>query len=211
MRHTLFRIAAAVLVGLVVWWGWTARVKRRPAAKAPAQSSRAVTVTPALSAATPAATALPALAAPPPSIPATALPPAPAEQVAYRFAMNKGELALEAVEEIRGDFRRRRGEPVWQAGMLCYRLLDAAQRVLAEEIAPAPDYVCIVLDPNTPDADGQPQAVQLTPPEPIVFQARMPKVEAATHMKIYRLSGARAATAGAEPPGRLLATITLPK
>lgn len=125
--------------------------------------------------------------------------------------MNEGQLALEAVEEIRGDFHRRRGEPDGQSGMLCYRLLDSGQRVLAEEIAPAPDYVCIVLDPNTPDADGQPLPVRLTPPGPVTFQVRMPKVESATQMKIFRLTGPRPAASNAEPTGRLLATIPLPK
>ncbi len=168
-------------------------------------------VTPVVSAAAPVPPPPPLSVPIPPGGEAPSHPPAPMEQRAFRFVMNGGQLALEAMEEIRGDFHRRRREPAGQPGMLCYRLLDAGQRVLAEEIAAAPDYVCIVLDPNTPDEEGQPLPVRLTPPGPVTFQVRMQKVQSATQMKIYRLTEPRSTTLNAEPPGRLLATIPLPK
>ncbi len=93
--------------------------------------------------------------------------------------------------------------------MFCCRLLDASQRVLAEETLRAPDELCVVLDPNTPGPDGKPQPAQLSPTGPITFQVRMPMAEGATQLKIYRLAGPRPEIRDAEPAGQLLATIPL--
>lgn len=213
MRQPSLRVTSAVLIGVVVWWGWAAQRKRRSPPKPPAEDIADASVRPAPAVVQPgAASATPPPPGAEPPLPGFAVPLVPpAQQRAFRFVLNQGQVALEAVEDVRGDFRRRRDAPVRQAGMFCYRLLDAGQRVLAEEIAPAPDYVCVVLDPNTPDATGRPLPVRLTPPEPIVFQVRMPKVESATQIKIYRLTGSPPAALPAEPPGRLLATIALPQ
>lgn len=137
--------------------------------------------------------------------------PRPGEQRAFRFVLNGDKVDLEAVEDTQGDFHRRRGPMAWQPGMFYCRLLDAAQRVLAEDTLPAPDQTCVVLDPNTPDADGKPRASILSPGGPVVFQVRLPKIESATQMKIYRLAGTRPAAADEEPLGQLLATIPLSK
>ena len=122
--------------------------------------------------------------------------------------MSGDQITLEAVTDIRGDFHRRRGPLAWEPGMLYCCLLDDSQRILAEETLPAPDQVCVVLDPHG-NADTAPQPVRFTPEGPVVFQVRMPKIDAATQMKIYRLAGPRGTTFNGEPEGALLATIPL--
>ena len=115
-------------------------------------------------------------------------------------------LALEATEDLRGEFRRRRGPAAWAPGMLCCRLLDAEQRVLAEETLSPPDRTCVVLDPHIA---GPPQPTVLTADGPVVFQVRLPKLAAATELKVYRLAGADRAALGAEPVGTLLGSFPL--
>lgn len=141
---------------------------------------------------------------------APAAGPSPSQvQRAYRLVLNDGRVELEAAEELRGDFHTRRGEMAWQPGMFYFRLLDGASNVLAEQTMPAPDQQCVVLDPNTPDATGAPKPAVLTPSGPVVFQVRMPKVEGAAQMRVYRLGGARRAAKTEEPLGQLLASIPL--
>ena len=135
----------------------------------------------------------------------------PSEQRAFRFVLTGSKIELAAAEDITGDFHPRRGPLAWQPGMIYCRLLDESQRVLAEQTVPAPDHMCIVLDPNLPDASGNPQPAALTPTGPVVFQMRMPRVDSATHMKVYRLQGIRPAGLTEEPIGELLATIALPQ
>lgn len=94
--------------------------------------------------------------------------------------------------------------------MFYCRLLDEQGHVLAEETFAAPDHVCIVLDPNMPGPDGKPQAAQLSPDGPVTFQVRMPKVESAAMVKLYRLEGPPPAARDAEPAGKLIAAIPLP-
>ena len=129
-----------------------------------------------------------------------------APQRAFRFVLNGDSLALEAAEDIGGEFRPRRGAAEWQPGMLCCRLLDSRQRVLAEEAVPAPDHVCVVLDPNTPGDDGAPLPARLTAKGPAVFQVRMPRLDAAAEMKVWRITSPRA---GGAAEGKLLATVPL--
>jgi len=131
------------------------------------------------------------------------------EQRAFRFKINGAAIELDAVEDIRGDFHRRRGELQWSPGMFYCQLLDTQQRLLAEETLAAPDHVCVVLDPNTTDLDGKPLPARLSPTGPVVFQVRMPKFQDAALMKIYRLSGPPPTGPGLEPTGTLLATIPI--
>jgi hypothetical protein len=131
------------------------------------------------------------------------------EQRAFRFVLHDGRLELEAAEDVHGDFHQRRGPVAWHPGMLCCRLVDSRQRVLAEETVHAPDRVCVVLDPNTAGPDGKPLPAVLSPKGPAVFQVRLPKVASATEMKVYRITGLRPATAGGEFAGQLLATVPL--
>ena len=139
----------------------------------------------------------------------TPLPATKSTQRVFRFVLDGQKLTLEADDEISGEFHRQRGQPIWEAGMFCCRLLDAGQRVLAEETLRAPDELCVVLDPTPPGPDGKPQPAQFSPSGPVTFQVRLPKVEGATELKIYRLAGPRPEVRDAEPAGQLLATIPL--
>jgi hypothetical protein len=130
------------------------------------------------------------------------------EARAYRLVLDGASCTLEAVEEIRGSFRKPRAM-ARAAGMLNCRLLDAAGRLLAEETMTSPDHLCVVLDPETPDADGRPTPAKLTRPGPATFQTRLPAFAGAATLEVVRLSGAPAASPGARPPGQLLASIPL--
>ncbi len=143
-----------------------------------------------------------------PSLPAVAVPPTPGQR-AYRLVLAGDTLALEAAEDLRGELRRRRGPAAWAPGMLCCRLLDAEQRVLAEETLPPPDRTCVVLDPHVRGSAGQPQPAVLTAEGPVVFQVRLPKLAAATELKVYRLASTDPAALGAEPVGTLLGSFPL--
>jgi hypothetical protein len=151
----------------------------------------------------------PAVAVPiPPSLPVVAAQPAPGQR-AYRLVLAGETLALEAAEDLRGEFRRRRGPAAWAPGMLCCRLLDAEQRVLAQETLPPPDRTCVVLDPHVAGPAGPPQPTVLTADGPVMFQVRLPKLAAATELKVYRLASADRAALGAEPVGTLLGSFPL--
>lgn len=205
-RSAIWGPLAILAIVLIAWWV-SAPVHPRATAEssdAISESRRAAGPTqndaasPSPSPSGPAAAGVRAAASPPSRV-----------QRAYRFVLNEGQIALEAAEELRGDFHPRRGEMAWQPGMFYFRLLDGASNVLAEQTMPAPDQQCVVLDPNTPDAKGVPQPAVLTASGPVVFQVRMPKVEGATQMRVYRLGGAHRAPKTEEPLGQLLASIPL--
>lgn len=150
--------------------------------------------------------------------PAPIPPPAPTpraggktQQQAYRFAVRGGQITLEGVELLQGDFHRRRGPQPWLPGMWCVRFLDADQRVLAQETAAAPDEPCVVLDPQVPNADGSPKASKLKLTDDVMMQMRVPPVAGASWIKIYRIAGTQPAALDAEPLGHLLASIPLPR
>ena len=143
-----------------------------------------------------------------PTLAAGGAPVGKTTQNAYRLALEKDHCTLEAVEAVTGNFRPVRLR-AWQPGMLCCRLLDRDNAVVAEQTLPAPDFSCVVLDSHVPDEKGAPKAVHLTPSGPAIFQIRFPQIASAVAMKIYRLSGQEQAPMNAEPAGQLLATITL--
>lgn len=146
----------------------------------------------------------------PVSQPAAAVALAPGlGQRAYRLVLDGDTLALEAAEDLRGEFRRSRGPAAWAPGMLCCRLLDADQRVLAQETVPPPDRTCVVLDPHVTGPTGQPQPAVLTADGPVVFQVRLPQLATATELKVYRLAGTDPAAFDQEPAGTLLAAFPL--
>lgn len=212
MRSVSLGLALLVLAVVLGWLSLETIPQRSPAQSQRQNDSRAAVT----SEAQPDQQQPAAVATVPP--PNATLPPSavtaqspPGEQRAFRFVLNGDKIELEAVEDMRGDFHRRRGPMAWQPGMFYCRLLDAAQRVLAEDTLAAPDRTCVVLDPNTPDANGKPRPVVLTATGPAVFQVRLPKIDSATQMKIYRLAGTRPAMANEEPLGQLLATIPLSK
>lgn len=129
----------------------------------------------------------------------------------FRFRIDGGEVTLEQVDVLRGKFKTRRGEPDRWTGMFCYRLLDAENRLLAEETQPAPDHRCVVVDPNVKDGEGKPKAVAMTADGPVIFQVRMPKDPRAAILKVYRLTEPGVATGNKEPAGDLLVSVTVPQ
>lgn len=171
----------------------------RPASVTPPKAEQAAATTPAPEAAAPAT-------------PPTLSGQGKREMQAYRLAVRAGIVSLDAVENIVGDFRQRRGPVSWMPGMWCVRLLDADMRVLAEEIAAAPDERCVVLDPNNKDAIGAPQATQFAGAgEEAMLQVRLPPQPRAKWLKVYRLGGLQRVDWNTEPLGQVLASISLPQ
>lgn len=102
---------------------------------------------------------------------------------AYLLSIDKGELALVEAQDIEGDFAPRRGKQEEWSNMLRFRLMSETNTVLAEELQPAPDQACHVLDPRA--ADGK--AVNFTTPGPVIFQVRLPRVKGARRLDIFRI------------------------
>ena len=127
---------------------------------------------------------------------------------AYRLVLDGGRVSLEAVESIHGRFRQRRSQTALP-GMIRCRLLDADGAVLAEELLPAPDFACLVLDPMVPDSAGAPKPAAMTATGPVVFQTRLPEVAGATVLEIVRIESVSTNSAESAT-GRLLAQIALP-
>ena len=120
------------------------------------------------------------------SAPPSSPPPDPARfRRAYLISLDGGKLGLENAEDIEGDFASpRRRQEEW-TGMLRCRLVSAEGKVLAEELLPAPDHLCTVLDAR----DGTPKPVTYTPPGPVLFQLRLPRRADATRLDIARITG----------------------
>lgn len=131
------------------------------------------------------------------------------EARAYRLILNGETCRLDGIDEIRGDFKRVRGLK-WEPGMICCRLLDASGRQLAVETMPAPDRVCVVLDPHTPDDNGNHTPVKFNLGGETVFQTRLPKIAGASTLQVIRLSGGETTSPEHAAPGQIIATIELP-
>lgn len=124
---------------------------------------------------------------------------------AYMLSLDQGALALMEVQDVEGDFapRRRRAEE-W-SGMLRCRLMSAAGAVLAEELLPAPDHLCAVLDPKS----GTSKPVSYTVAGPVVFQVRLPRVKEAVTLDISRII--QPATPGEPGLEGRIGSISLPR
>jgi len=120
---------------------------------------------------------------------------------AYMLSLDKGAVTFLEAQDIEGDFATERQKLEEWSGMLRCRLLSETDVVLAEEVLPAPDYVCTVLDPTS----QPPRPVTLNPQRPVVFQVRLPRVKGASRLNIYRI-----VQPGAQPLEGLLASIPLP-
>lgn len=121
---------------------------------------------------------------------------------AYMLSLDKGALALMEAQDIEGDFAKQRRKPEEWSGMLRCRLVSETNTVLAEELLPAPDHLCAVLDPKS----GSDKPVQYTVAGPVVFQVRMPRVKGASRLDIYRII-----QPGEQPLEGLLGSIPLPR
>jgi hypothetical protein len=108
------------------------------------------------------------------------------QQRCFRFILENGQCRLDAMEEVTGDFRRRRGQQELSAGMIACELLGANGSVLAEELVNAPDRVCAVLDPNLEGGDES--VALLTDSGPKVFQVRFPKALSGEKVELFRIT-----------------------
>lgn len=104
---------------------------------------------------------------------------------AYLLSLDGGKLSLQNEQDIEGDFAQRRGRQEEWSGMLRCRLLDAEGKVLAEELLPAPDHLCTVLDAR----DGTAKPVSYTVAGPVMFQLRMPRLNKAARLEVTRITG----------------------
>ena len=128
-------------------------------------------------------------------------------QTVFRLRLEDNRCSLENIAEVTGSFGRQRAMP-WQAGVLCCRLLAGDGRIVGEQTIPAPDYVCVVLDPN--DASGAPAAARLTSDGPAVFQVRFPEISGAERLEIYRIASETRPRDAAAPIGQMLGSISIP-
>ena len=92
--------------------------------------------------------------------------------------------------------------------MLCCRLIAEDGHVVGERTLPAPDYVCVVLDPN--DGSKSPAAAHLTSDGPAVFQVRFPQITNAVRLEVHRITTEARPADAATPIGTLLASIDIP-
>jgi len=131
------------------------------------------------------------------------------EARAYRLILNGETCRLDGIDETRGDFKQVRAL-LWEPVMICCRLLDASGRQLAVETMPAPDRVCVVLDPRTLDENGNHTPVKFNPGGETMFQTRLPKIAGAYKLQIIRLSGGEPTSPEQAAAGQIIATIYLP-
>lgn len=102
---------------------------------------------------------------------------------AYMLSLDKGALTFLEQQDIEGDFAKPRRKPEEWSGMLRCRLMSDSNAVLAEELLPAPDHLCAVIDPKS----GSDKPVQYTVAGPVVFQVRLPRVKGAARLDISRI------------------------
>jgi hypothetical protein len=121
---------------------------------------------------------------------------------AYMLSLDKGALTFLQAQDIEGDFAPKRRQPEEWSGMLRCRLLSDTREILAEELLPAPDHLCAVLDPKS----GSDKPVPYTAAGPVVFQVRLPRVKGAARLDIIRII-----QPGEPPLEGLLGSIPLPR
>ncbi len=123
-------------------------------------------------------------------------------QRVFRMILEAGECRLEAVDEVAGDFRPRRGTEEAHAGMIACRLVGADGQIVAEHLVHPPDHACVVLDPHLGDDPSTP--VMLSGLGPQVFQVRFPAETRGAQLEIYRITRTRP-----EPAETLLLTVPI--
>jgi hypothetical protein len=107
----------------------------------------------------------------------------PRKRRAYMLSLDQGKIALVSQQDIEGDFAPERRKPEEWSGMLRCRLLSAENQILAEELLPAPDHLCAVLDPQS----GSTRPVSYTVAGPVIFQVRLPRLPQAARLDISRI------------------------
>lgn len=88
--------------------------------------------------------------------------------------LDAGKISLVDSEDVEGYFAPDRRPPEAWSGMLGCWLLSESNAVLAEELLPAPDHLCAVLDPKF----GSSEPVQFTVAQHVLFQLRLTQDQA---------------------------------
>ncbi|GEP44193.1 hypothetical protein BGE01nite_34840 [Brevifollis gellanilyticus] len=196
-----------LLAGLLAWWELRddgAQLAAASVQKSAPDSAKSETDTPVsgkdrqMEPANAALAPAPVPASPGPKITAGEVKAGPRFKRAYMLSIDKGAVSFLESQDIEGDFATDREQLDGSPGMLRCRLVSATDAVLAEEVLPAPDYVCTVLDHNS-------KPLTLNPQRPVVFQVRLPRVKGASRLNIYRII-----QPGEQPLEGLLASIPLP-
>lgn len=179
MRRPALVLILCLLAGLLAWW----QLRHRDEAAAKSSSPKPAEVT----------SAVPKVEvtqpAPDSSVQSTNQglddeKTGPRYKRAYMLSLDKGALTFLQAQDIEGDFAKPRRKPEEWSGMLRCRLMSEQGAVLAEELLPAPDQVCAVLDPIS----GTDKPVQFTVPSgPVFFQVRLPRVKDAVRLDISRI------------------------
>lgn len=125
----------------------------------------------------------------------------------FRLQLHNGKCTLEKVEPVSGYFDTDQVQQ-WQTGMLCCRLISADGQLIGERTLPAPDYVCVVLDPNT--ESNVPAAARFTSNGPVVFQVRFPQIAGAVRLDIHRIATEERPIELSKSIGPLVASIPIP-
>ena len=184
MKRPVNVLLLCLLAGLLAWW-WLRDASdsgRAPVAAPKGSDSRAMAAK---------VTPVSADSQSTPSQPATMSPTSvtsddktgPRYKRAYMLSLDQGALAFVEAQDIEGDFAPKRGrEEIWSTMLRC-RLMSETNAVLAEELLPAPDQVCQVLDPRSTDA----QPVNFTARGPVIFQVRLPRVKGASRLDVFRI------------------------
>lgn len=111
------------------------------------------------------------------------VPLGPRFKRAYVLQLDAGKLTLMAQEDIEGDFATPPHPPETWSGMLRCRLLWADGSLAGEEIIPAPDHLCTVLDAHV----GAAEPINYTVAGPSIFQLRLPRVAGAAQLSVARV------------------------
>lgn len=111
---------------------------------------------------------------------------------AYLLSLDGGALSVVQAQDIEGDFAPSSvGESAESfPGHIRCRLVAADGKVLAEEILPAPDLPCKVVDPRI--SAEKPLAFTAPASGPVLFQVRMARVPGASRLDIFRITGSSA-------------------
>ena len=196
------KLAPIFAILLCIWLG-LGRLIHREHRESSAATQKVET---ALAPIAPEPTRRPPIVAPPAKVEVTAATEPTMLQHVFLLQLDRGHCTLEKVGEVRGAFGRERLQQ-WQPGMLCCRLIADDGRIVGEKTMPAPDQVCVVLDPN--DSSGTPTAARLTSEGPAVFQVRFPEISGAVRLEVHRIATDTRPAADA-PIGPLIASIALP-
>lgn len=179
MKRPLLILLLYLLLGCLMWVG----LKDAPMQELPQNAKPSAPVSET------AKFALPESKITPPA-PKAQTPPVDAETMdptrfrrAYMLNLDAGKISLVDSEDVEGDFAPDRRPPEAWSGMLRCRLLSESNAVLAEELLPAPDHLCAVLDPKS----GSSEPVKFTVAQPVLFQLRLPRIKQAVRLDIYRI------------------------